>query len=70
MVRGNLGRGLVPSPAWFKPLRPAAHAWCADAETKGRLFGATDPPALWSPILSDKNLLSIPCVQHSHFILL
>jgi hypothetical protein len=26
MVRGNLGRGLVPSPAWFKPLRPAAHA--------------------------------------------
>jgi hypothetical protein len=26
MVGVNLGRGLVPSPAWFKPLRPAAHA--------------------------------------------
>jgi hypothetical protein len=40
----NLGRGFVPSPARFKTLRPAAHAGCADSETKGRLFKAQTMP--------------------------
>jgi hypothetical protein len=40
LVEINRGCGLVPSPAWFKTLRPAAHAGFADPKTKGRLFKA------------------------------
>ncbi len=44
LVGINLGRGLIPSPAWFKPLRPAVHAGFADSETMYRLFKAQTSP--------------------------
>ena len=44
LVGINLGRGFVSSPAWFKSLRPAAHAVFADSETMGRLFKAQTRP--------------------------